>query len=80
VETKREADTLEHFLYQNGFPATSIHGDRNQWVRFVTFYCHVMCSSFHFKIMHVIYEINCDLLFVKQSLEAFKSFFMELKF
>ncbi|XP_078176725.1 DEAD-box ATP-dependent RNA helicase 37-like isoform X3 [Carex rostrata] len=33
VETKREADTLEHFLYQNGFPATSIHGDRNQWER-----------------------------------------------
>ncbi|KAJ1691270.1 hypothetical protein LUZ63_015425 [Rhynchospora breviuscula] len=33
VETKREADSLEHYLYQNGFPATSIHGDRNQWER-----------------------------------------------
>ncbi|GAA5969248.1 hypothetical protein JCM11641_007525 [Rhodosporidiobolus odoratus] len=30
VETKRMADTLEGFLAQNNFAATSIHGDRTQ--------------------------------------------------
>ncbi|RUP46935.1 P-loop containing nucleoside triphosphate hydrolase protein, partial [Jimgerdemannia flammicorona] len=30
VETKRGADTLDQFLYDNHFPSTSIHGDRNQ--------------------------------------------------
>jgi len=30
VETKRAADALEDFLVSNGFPATSIHGDRTQ--------------------------------------------------
>ena len=30
VATKREADMLEEFLYREGFPATSIHGDRTQ--------------------------------------------------
>lgn len=30
VETKRMADTLSDFLIQQGFPATSIHGDRTQ--------------------------------------------------
>ena len=30
VETKRWADTLEEFLVQKGFPATTIHGDRTQ--------------------------------------------------
>ncbi|KAJ3691919.1 hypothetical protein LUZ60_012269 [Juncus effusus] len=33
VETKREADSLESYLSRNGFPATSIHGDRTQWER-----------------------------------------------
>lgn len=33
VETKRGADSLEHWLCMNGFPATSIHGDRNQQER-----------------------------------------------
>uniref|UniRef100_A0A2P2M503 RNA helicase n=1 Tax=Rhizophora mucronata TaxID=61149 RepID=A0A2P2M503_RHIMU len=33
VETKRGADSLEHWLYLNGFPATSIHGDRSQQER-----------------------------------------------
>jgi ATP-dependent RNA helicase DDX3X len=32
VETKRGADSLENWLCTNGFPATSIHGDRNQQV------------------------------------------------
>lgn len=30
VETKKGADSLEEFLYQNGYPVTSIHGDRTQ--------------------------------------------------
>ncbi|XP_013405265.1 putative ATP-dependent RNA helicase Pl10 isoform X1 [Lingula anatina] len=30
VETKKGADALEDFLYREGYPATSIHGDRNQ--------------------------------------------------
>ncbi|XP_024960912.1 DEAD-box ATP-dependent RNA helicase 11-like [Cynara cardunculus var. scolymus] len=30
VETKKGADSLEYWLYSNGFPATTIHGDRSQ--------------------------------------------------
>jgi len=30
VETKKGADALEHFLYNENYPATSIHGDRSQ--------------------------------------------------
>lgn len=30
VETKKGADSLEEFLYSNGYPVTSIHGDRTQ--------------------------------------------------
>ena len=30
VETKKGADSLEHFLYSQNYPATSIHGDRSQ--------------------------------------------------
>ncbi|KAJ8760042.1 hypothetical protein K2173_010898 [Erythroxylum novogranatense] len=33
VETKKSADSLEHWLCVNGFPATSIHGDRSQQER-----------------------------------------------
>merc|ERR1719247_1765229 len=33
VETKRMADQLEYFLEREGFPATSIHGDRSQMER-----------------------------------------------
>ena len=33
VETKRGADALEDWLSRNGFPATSIHGDRTQMER-----------------------------------------------
>lgn len=33
VETKKGADALEHWLYLNGFPATTIHGDRSQQER-----------------------------------------------
>ena len=30
VETKKGADTLEDFLSSEGYPVTSIHGDRSQ--------------------------------------------------
>jgi len=30
VQTKRGADSLEDYLYKEGFPAASIHGDRSQ--------------------------------------------------
>ncbi|KAI3495949.1 hypothetical protein L1887_38297 [Cichorium endivia] len=30
VETKKGVDSLEYWLYSNGFPATTIHGDRSQ--------------------------------------------------
>ncbi|XP_076306485.1 putative ATP-dependent RNA helicase Pl10 isoform X3 [Tachypleus tridentatus] len=30
VETKKGADALEHFLAEEGYPVTSIHGDRSQ--------------------------------------------------
>jgi len=30
VETKKGADALDEFLYREGFPVTSIHGDRTQ--------------------------------------------------
>ncbi|MCO5607214.1 hypothetical protein L7F22_061407 [Adiantum nelumboides] len=33
VETKRGADSLEDWLCRNGFPATTIHGDRTQQER-----------------------------------------------
>ncbi|KAJ4969998.1 hypothetical protein NE237_003097 [Protea cynaroides] len=33
VETKKGADSLEHWLCINGFPATTIHGDRSQMER-----------------------------------------------
>jgi len=33
VETKRGADALEDFLFREGYPATSIHGDRSQHER-----------------------------------------------
>jgi ATP-dependent RNA helicase DDX3X len=30
VETKKGADSLEEFLHLEGYPVTSIHGDRSQ--------------------------------------------------
>jgi ATP-dependent RNA helicase DDX3X len=33
VETKRKADEIENSLRDEGYPATSIHGDRQQWER-----------------------------------------------
>lgn len=33
VETKKGADSLEEFLHNEGYPVTSIHGDRSQGER-----------------------------------------------
>lgn len=33
VETKKGADSLEEFLHNDGYPVTSIHGDRSQGER-----------------------------------------------
>ncbi|KAF7722867.1 hypothetical protein EC973_002628 [Apophysomyces ossiformis] len=33
VDTKRSADSLDQFLFDNRFPSTSIHGDRSQMER-----------------------------------------------
>ncbi|KAI7882169.1 DEAD-domain-containing protein [Lichtheimia hyalospora FSU 10163] len=33
TETKRDADTLDQFLFDKNFPCTSIHGDRSQMER-----------------------------------------------
>ena len=33
VETKRSADSLDHYLFERSFPSTSIHGDRTQMER-----------------------------------------------
>ncbi|KAF9620935.1 hypothetical protein IFM89_015332 [Coptis chinensis] len=33
VETKKGADSLEYWLCSNGFPATTIYGDRSQQER-----------------------------------------------
>ena len=33
TETKRMADNLADYLYDQGFPATAIHGDRSQYER-----------------------------------------------
>ncbi|KAI8973314.1 hypothetical protein BDF20DRAFT_945792 [Mycotypha africana] len=33
VETKRSADSLDQYLFDRGFPSTSIHGDRTQMER-----------------------------------------------
>lgn len=30
METKKGADSLEEYLVREGYPATSIHGDRSQ--------------------------------------------------
>lgn len=53
METKKGADSLEHWLCRNGFPATAIHGDRTQQVirelsRFLAF----TCSSFDNTFKH----------------------------
>lgn len=45
VETKKGADSLEHWLCMNGFPATTIHGDRTQQVIYLN-ECFLVLSLF----------------------------------
>lgn len=48
METKKGADALEHWLCMNGFPATTIHGDRTQQVSWLEFRFIVMRSDICF--------------------------------
>ena len=50
VETKKGADALEHWLYVNGFPATTIHGDRTQQVKKFTFRHYLMLGGIYYDI------------------------------
>lgn len=46
VETKKGADSLEHWLCMNGFPATTIHGDRTQQVNLFYFSSNFVLRAF----------------------------------
>ena len=48
METKKGADSLEHWLCINGFPATTIHGDRTQqvnWLEWISWMKYWMDSN-----------------------------------
>jgi hypothetical protein len=60
VETKRGADSLESWLCMNGFPATSIHGDRNQQVCF----CFYSVQNSPFCTETEAFSYNCLLQYV----------------
>ena len=47
VETKKGADQLDEFLYREGFPVTSIHGDRTQREREEALRRSVSCYDTH---------------------------------
>lgn len=51
VETKKGADALEHWLCLNGFPATTIHGDRTQQVSTLV-YDIFNCQEFFIALPH----------------------------
>ncbi|KAG6787589.1 hypothetical protein POTOM_003631 [Populus tomentosa] len=64
VETKKGADSLEHWLCINNFPATSIHGDRSQQVLFfviavviLSFTVSISIETFYLVILILIAEI-----------------------
>ncbi|XP_016470923.2 DEAD-box ATP-dependent RNA helicase 11 [Nicotiana tabacum] len=71
VETKKGADSLEHWLCMNGFPATAIHGDRTQQEReyalrsFKTGHTPIMVATDvaarGLDIPHVAHVVNFDL-------------------
>lgn len=71
VETKKGADSLEEYLYQNKHPVTSIHGDRTQRERedalkcFRTGECPILVATAvaarGLDIPHVKHVINYDL-------------------
>ncbi|KAI3752391.1 hypothetical protein L2E82_24408 [Cichorium intybus] len=50
VETKKGVDSLEYWLYSNGFPTTIIHGDRSQPFHICVFAFHVMFGGLAFII------------------------------
>lgn len=53
METKKGADSLEIWLCNNGFPATSIHGDRTQQVLSILF-----SFFFHFFFFVILMLVN----------------------
>lgn len=55
VETKKGADALEHWLCSNGFPATTIHGDRSQQV-FVLLYAYFYAG--HLFLVKYIFSVK----------------------
>jgi hypothetical protein len=62
VETKKGADSLEHWLCINGFPATSIHGDRSQQVIFFLHCCrYSFIHGIHFDSNIISHDVdfNC---------------------
>jgi len=71
VETKKGADALEEFLHRNGYPVTSIHGDRSQRERedalrvFRSGQCPILVATAvaarGLDIPHVKHVINFDL-------------------
>ncbi|KAJ8448552.1 hypothetical protein Cgig2_012196 [Carnegiea gigantea] len=67
VETKKGADALEHWLTINGFPATSIHGDRTQQV----FACNLFAKYFEDTPL---LEAHKDSTFVQERELALRSF------
>lgn len=69
METKKGADSLEHWLCSNGFPATTIHGDRTQQVSWI--YCWTIFSSVD---DGKLYFCSCFLLCIFNPVEDFFSF------
>ena len=57
METKKGADSLEHLLHVNGFPATSIHGDRTQQVS-----CQIWACVLYFVSMGLLFMQYCTAL------------------
>ncbi|CAN0927488.1 DEAD-box ATP-dependent RNA helicase 37 [Linum grandiflorum] len=61
VETKKGADSLEYWLCQNGFPATTIHGDRSQQSGRTPILVATDVAARGLDIPHVAHVVNFDL-------------------